>query len=94
MLRIETKRRRNDYTLSLWGSLAGQWVTLLDDHWRRLLKANGAAKVTIVLSDVSFIDNAGEQLLEQMLRGGVRFVLTGCMNRFVVDRVRQRSGTG
>lgn len=99
MLRIVTEQHGDLYTISLHGRLAGEWVSLLDSYWRSVADTVATAKFVLTLSDVSFVDGEGERLLERMCRRGVEFVVTGCMNRHVIERVRQRAagpteGTG
>lgn len=96
MLRIVTEQHDDTYTVSLYGRLAGEWVGLLDRYWQTLLGKVPAAKVTAVLSDVSFIDADGERLLARMWRRGSDIVGCGCMNRHVIEQVKagaRRSAT-
>ena len=68
--------------------LGGEWVAVLDQHWRSIVDRAPTAQVTVVLSNVDFIDPAGEQLLQQMADWGVDFVVSGCLNRYVVENLR------
>ena len=88
MLRVITERQRNSYKLDLHGTLGGEWVKLLEHHWRAIVDDVPAAKVTVVLSNVDFIDSDGEQLLRRMADDDVAFVVAGCMNRYVVDSLQ------
>jgi hypothetical protein len=88
MLRVITERHGDSYRLDLHGTLGGEWVAVLEQHWRSIMHHAPAARVTLVLSNVDFIDPDGEQLLQQMADDGVAFVVTGCMNRYVIDRLR------
>ena len=88
MLRVITDRQGNRYRLDLHGTLGGEWVSVLEQHWRSILDAVPSAKLTVVLSNVGFIDPDGEQLLQRMADDDVEFVVAGCMNRYVVDRVK------
>jgi hypothetical protein len=90
MLRVITDRQGDSYRLDLHGLLGGEWVPLLEQHWRTLIRALPSAKVTLVLSNVNFIDPLGEQLLQRMADEGVDFVVAGCMNRYVIDHLKQR----
>jgi hypothetical protein len=90
MLRIVTSQRGEIVTISLHGRLAGDWVGLVERSWRSIAGSVPAAQVTTILSDVSFIDAAGERLLERMWRQGVQFVASGCMNRYVVEKIQGR----
>ena len=85
MLRVITDRQGNRYRLDLHGTLGGEWVSVLEQHWRSILDDVPSAKLTVVLSNVGFIDPDGEQLLQRMADDDVEFVVAGCMNRYVVD---------
>jgi hypothetical protein len=90
MLRVITDRQGDIYRLDLHGLLGGEWVPLLEQHWRSLIRALPSAKVTLVLSNVNFIDPEGERLLQRMADEGVDFVVAGCMNRYVIENLKQR----
>ena len=88
MLRVITRKRAGVYRLELHGMLGGEWVPLLEQHWRAIADAVAGADVTVVLSNVDFIDADGERLLQRMAGAGVRFAVSGCMNRYVVERLQ------
>jgi hypothetical protein len=88
MLRVITERQGNRYRLDLQGTLGGEWVSVLEQHWRSILDDMPSAKLTLVLSNVDFIDRDGEQLLQQMADNDVEFVVAGCMNRYVIDSLK------
>jgi hypothetical protein len=88
MLRVITERQGDSYRLDLHGTLGGEWVALLEQHWRSIIDDVPSARVTLMLSNVDFIDPDGEQLLRRMVDGDVEFVAAGCMNRYVIDRLR------
>ena len=73
--------------------LGGEWVPLLEEHWRAILAHVPSATFTVVLSDVQFIDPDGERLLRRMADAGVEFVVSGCMNRYVIEQL-QPNGRG
>jgi hypothetical protein len=88
MLRVITEHRGGSYRLDLHGTLGGDWVGVLEQHWRSIVDDVPFARVTLVLSNVDFIDSYGEQLLQRMADDGVEFVVAGCMNRYVIDRLK------
>lgn len=90
MLRVITDRQGDGYRLDLHGLLGGEWVPLLEQHWRSLMRALPSANVTLVLSNVNFIDPDGERLLQRMADEGVAFVVAGCLNRYVIDNLKPR----
>jgi anti-anti-sigma regulatory factor len=88
MLRVITNRQAHGYRLDLHGVLGDEWVPLLEQHWRSIMRALPSAKVTLVLSNVDFIDSAGERLLQRMVDDGVEFVVAGALNRYVIDNLK------
>ena len=91
MLRVITQRLGDSYRLDLHGTLGGEWVTVLEQHWRSIVHDVPSAQVTVVLANVDFIDPDGEQLLKVMADDGVEFVVAGCMNRYVIDSLKPRA---
>lgn len=94
MLRIVTEQHGDVYTISLHGKLAGEWVAELGRYWRSIVESVPCAKITAVLLDVSFIDVEGEHLLERMWRSGTKLVASGCMTRYVIDKIQGRPPAG
>jgi anti-anti-sigma regulatory factor len=88
MLRVITKRRGSGFRLELHGVLGGEWVPLLEQHWRAIVNGKSSARITVVLSDVEFIDSDGERLVQLMSESGVAFVASGCMNRHVIEKLQ------
>jgi hypothetical protein len=88
MLRVITEKQGDRYRLDLHGTLGGEWVPVLEQHWRSIMGDVPAAKLTLVLSNVDFIDPAGEELLQRMADEDVTFVVAGCMNRYVIDNLK------
>jgi hypothetical protein len=91
MLRIESERNDGHHAIVLHGSIAGEWVSLLDRYWRSIADDARSVRIEIVLTDVSFIDYDGERLLERMWRQGVELEAYGCMNRHVIERIRTQA---
>jgi hypothetical protein len=87
MLRIITEHRCGTYRLELHGSITGDWIAVVERHWRGILEAAPSAIVIVGLSNVVFIDADGEQLLRRMAQRGVAFEGVGCMNRYVIEKV-------
>jgi hypothetical protein len=88
MLRVITERQGDSYRLDLHGTLGAEWVAVLEQHWRAIMGDVPSAKLTLVLSNVDFIDRDGEQLLHRMAGNDVDFVVAGCMNRYVIDSLK------
>ena len=87
MLRIITAQSGRTYRLELHGRITGDWIAVLERHWREILDAKPSAIVIVGLSNVEFIDRHGEQLLRRMAKRGVEFDAAGCMNRYVIEKI-------
>jgi hypothetical protein len=87
MLRIITERSDGHYRLELHGSITGDWIAVLERHWREICDGAPSALVRVGVSNVVFIDADGEQLLRRMAQSGVEFDGAGVMNRYVIEKV-------
>jgi hypothetical protein len=88
MLRVITRRLGDGYRLELHGMLGGEWVRLLEGHWRAIVADAPLAAITLVFTDVEFIDADGEALVQRMADAGVEFVVSGCLNRYVIEKLQ------
>ena len=59
------------YMLELRGRLEGDWVDELRHAWWGLRDVIADVPVSLALSEVEFVDTAGQTLLAEMRRGGV-----------------------
>ena len=87
MLRIITKQQGTTYRLELHGTIAGEWIAVLERHWRDVLGTVPFATITVGLSNVMFIDREGEELLRRMAEHGVKLDGAGLMNRYVIEKI-------
>ena len=73
----------------LEGRLTGLWVEELKNCWQQ--SAAAAQPVTmVVLDEVTFIDEAGKELLADMHRQGVELTAySGCMTRAITEGIRR-----
>jgi len=94
MLRVITERCGDGYTLDLHGRLGGEWVAVLEQHWRSIMHDEPSAQVRLVLSNVDFIDPDGARLLRGMAQDGVELIAAGCLNRYVVDGLKAGAEDG
>ena len=87
MLKITTQTDGRATIIELEGRLAGAWVQVLEDSWKRTLNREGS--VRLMVCGVTFIDERGKVLLVQMHRQGVELVAEGCMNTAIVEQIRR-----
>jgi hypothetical protein len=94
MLRIDLYESNSKKEIVLAGKLAGPWVAELERSW----EASGSQKVEVDLSRVTFMDDAGKELVFRMRQAGVKFVGTGLIGRFlckeIEDQIKRCIGPG
>ena len=87
MLRIITRQQGTTYRLELHGTIAGEWIAVLERHWRDIVSTVPSGPIAVCLSHVVFIDRDGEELLRRMAEHGVTFDGAGLMNRYVIEKI-------
>ncbi len=88
MLRITKSDNAGIATLNLEGKLAGAWVAELERCWRELTVGSPKPSVRVRICSVTFVDEAGKGLLQEMYEQGVELVAEGCLNKAIVARIR------
>jgi hypothetical protein len=88
MLRITHKETETEQRWTLCGQLAGPWVVELRACWER--RRQNDAHAVVDLSDVTFIDESGEQLLSEMRRGGAEFVAGGVDTKHLLQNLKAK----
>ncbi|PYU27772.1 MAG: hypothetical protein DMG32_05245 [Acidobacteria bacterium] len=73
--------------LEVEGRLAGPWVEELERSWEAERQKAPSADIIVRLSSVSFIDEAGKELLTKIFRAGAKLEGSGCMVRAVIARI-------
>ena len=89
MLKITVQIEGGIMSFALEGKLAGPWVKELELCWRSAGGTQQIYPVRVELTAVSFIDAEGKALLSQMCREGAELVATGCLNKCIVDGIKQ-----
>jgi len=94
MLRITTETRRGKTVITVEGRIAGPQAATLEQCWRELHGRAPKAKYVINLCGVSFIDNAGKLLLQEIHRLGANLQAEGCLNEAIVEEISKGEGEG
>ena len=94
MLRITPKALDAKLTLSLEGKLAGPWVAELAKAWSEWQGRVQPRDAVIDLRLVSFVDEAGRELLVQLHGEGCALLGSGCYVGPLVDAINQGRETG
>lgn len=92
MLRITTIDDGSIITFRLEGRLVGQWVGELERCWTSSKATDSNRKFNIDLTDVDFIDDKGEALLERVHVDGGNLQADNPYTRSVIAGVVKRSG--
>lgn len=72
--------------MKLEGRLAGPWVDVLDRYWRITAgpERNG---LVLDLTEVTFIDRAGKELLARLHGEGAMLQASGCLTKCIVEEI-------
>lgn len=87
MLRITNTVTPLRSVWTLCGQLAGPWVSELRSSWEQARPNFQGKQCLVDLSDVTFIDESGEQLLRDMRGAGVEFHAAGVDTKDVIEHL-------
>ena len=84
MFRVCYSDRADGQCWTLHGRLAGPWVDELRSCWKYARNRAPLARAIVDLKEVTFIDQAGEQLLAEMRSAGAELIATGVEHRHLL----------
>jgi anti-anti-sigma regulatory factor len=89
MLKISVKdeQPQKRHLIEVEGRLAGPWVEELERCWDSERQRVPSDAIVVRLSNVSFIDEAGRELLIKMFHAGAKVEGHGCMVRAIIARI-------
>lgn len=89
MLKISVKNEEwhKQILLDVEGRLAGPWVAELERCWESERQKVPSETIVVRLSSVSFIDDAGRELLGRISNAGSKLEGHGCMVRAIIARI-------
>lgn len=90
MLRIDIQQGEKGTNLILAGKLMGPWVTELEKCWNAVRAAESCqapSPIRVDLSEVTFIDERGKQLVAQMCQSGIKLAGTGLIAGFLCKEI-------
>ena len=91
MLKITTTYEPETVRLILEGRLAGPWLRELEQAWQSINDSMTAHHI-VDLTGVTYIEEQGKTLLNQLWHEGAEFIASGCCNKPLVERMtRTRS---
>ncbi|HMD83313.1 MAG TPA: hypothetical protein VKO18_01280 [Terriglobia bacterium] len=87
MLRITIDKNARATTLRLAGRLTGPWVYELERTWHAVTSDPTDGRVSVDLTDVTFVGEEGKKLLEAMYGEGAKLKASGCATRRLVEEI-------
>ena len=90
MLKITNSETATEEKWVLYGQLAGPWVAELRSNWDEVHAWSIGRKYVVDLSDVTFIDENGEELLRELRDEGADFVARGVDTRHLLENLKSK----
>jgi hypothetical protein len=91
MLKVSVREKDEDpqkrVLLEVEGRLVGPWVGELERCWESERQRVSSEMIVVRLANVSFIDDAGRELLSRISNAGSKLEGEGCMVRAIIARI-------
>lgn len=90
MIRITAQHESSATRLFLEGKLAGPCVDELDKCWHE--KSCGEPVVLVDLTNISFVDDHGKELLARMHKKGIKLFSASLMTKCLIAEIQKDRG--
>lgn len=87
MLRIIEQGDEGSLTFKLAGKLAGEWTPELERCWRNAVSIRQPEAISVELAEVTYVDDAGKQLLTRMARAGAALIAADVVMKALVEQI-------
>lgn len=87
MLRVTVRDDERGAAFKLEGKLAHEWVAEAEKAWTEFCGLPRHERVVVDLCGVSFVDDAGRELLGRMHAYGAKLIGTGLMTSAVIEEI-------
>jgi hypothetical protein len=87
VIRISEIRKGSKRHLLVEGTLAGDWVEVLEKSWLEAQSSRNGEPMRVDLSGVTWIDDKGRKLLKRILQDNAELRATGIMIRAVIEEL-------
>lgn len=95
MLRITEQHDERSLTFKLEGKLSGIWTSELERCWQDAVSNRQPNAIRVELAEVTYVDDAGKQLLTQMAAKGAALIAADVMTSALVEQITlQLDGEG
>jgi hypothetical protein len=92
MLRITNRATFNEQRWIVCGQLVGPWVAELRSNWDQVRDPTPGRRHVIDLSDVTLIDERGQELLRVLQDDGADFVANGLYTKHLLENLKSKEG--
>jgi len=92
LIRITELGDCSNVRLYVEGTLSDGWVDALEECWLTARAQCNGHVMRIDLSGVTYVDDKGRDLLEQMMRTGAEVFSTGILTREIIGEIRNETG--
>lgn len=92
MLKIEVVLTSSEQRWTLHGRLAGPWVALLQSCWMSTEEERKCRKCLVDLTNLTSVDEEGEEVLRVMMREGAQFCACGVYTKYLLERLARLCG--
>ena len=92
MLRVTKRDQGDSVNFKLEGKLAGCWVDVMEQAWKRALADAPDRPVLIDLSGITYADAHGTELLGRMYRAGASLHATSLLAKGIVEDIESHQG--
>ena len=89
MIRITAQHESSATRLFLEGKLSGPSVDELDKCWHE--KSWAEAALLVDLTNISFVDDHGKELLARMHKSGIKLFSTSVMTKCLIAEIRRNA---
>ncbi|HKQ77884.1 MAG TPA: hypothetical protein VJ810_29575 [Blastocatellia bacterium] len=89
MLRITVNNDIGATRLKIEGRLMGAWVRELESCWRQAMTTQPPPRIFVELTDISFVDGEGGELLKLMAASGVELIAADILMKALVEEITE-----
>jgi len=89
MLRISVFNEPGITRMKLEGKLAHEWVHEAKTAWAALSEMSGDTEIVVDLLGISFVDDAGQQLLAEMRHADAELIGSGPLMSALIDEIEE-----
>ena len=89
MLRITVQNDPGTTRLKLEGKLAHEWVHEAETAWAAISEMHANTSIVVDLLDVTFVDDAGHELLARMRHAGADLFGSGLLMSALLEEIEE-----